>query len=414
MAPERELRLLGMRLPIPVPDFWRLWLVGLIFFLGRWFDTLAMSVYVYQQTHSAFLVSLLMVLRFLPMSLFGMIIADIADRIERRSLLLCINLSLLGVALTLALLEHAGMLAVWHLMVASFLGGISTAADNPVRRLMIGEVVGGARIGAAMSIDVGASNGTRTFGPFIAGALLAAWGIGSVFMVDAAMYALATFVTLFIRCRNEGHSPKDEPILRRLAEGWAICRASPKLMGTLLLTIYFNIFVYPYVSIVPVIGAGILHLDAAQIGILASMDGLGSLLGALLIGAVVKQAQVQRLYVACVAAGHVTIILFALAASAYLSGAALLAVGIATAGFSVGQNTLIFILTPEHARARMMGLLTVSIGVGPAGFLLFGTLADIIGPAQATIVMPLAGIATMFVTRRYWLPLFSKVTPVAG
>ena len=141
MALEREFRLLGMRVPIPVPDFWRLWLVGLILFLGRWFDTLAMSVYVYQETRSAFLVSLLMVLRFLPMSLFGMIFADIADRVERRTLLLGINLSLLGCALVLALLQHAGMLAVWHLMVASFIGGLSTAADNPVRRLMMGEVM---------------------------------------------------------------------------------------------------------------------------------------------------------------------------------------------------------------------------------------------------------------------------------
>jgi len=406
---EEEFRPWGLRIPIPVADFWRLWLVGFILFLGRWIDMLAMSVYVYQHTRSAFLVSLLMVLRFLPMSLLGMVFGAIAERIERRTLLLLINLSLLAGALALAILEQAGMLAVWHLMAASFLGGIATTADNPGRRLMIGEVVGSARIGTAMSIDVGTSNGTRTFGPFLAGAMLAAWGIQSVFVLNAAMYAIAVGVTLLIRCRNQEHSPEHEPMLRRLAEGWAICRANTKLMGTLLLTIYFNIFVYPYVSIVPVIGSDILHLDAAQIGILASMDGLGSLLGAMLVGMILKQAQFQRLYVTCVVAGHVTLFLFALAASAYLSGAALFAIGLAIAGFAVGQNTLIFLLTPEHARARMMGLLTVSIGVGPIGFLVLGALADWIGPDHAAMVMSLAGLATLFFTRRYWLPLFSRV-----
>jgi len=404
-----EFRPWGIRVPIPVADFWRLWLIGFIQFLGRWIDMLAMSVYVYQNTGSAFLVSLLMVLRFLPMSLLGMVLGAIAERIERRTLLLLINLSLLAGALALAVLEHAGMLAVWHLMAASFLGGMAIAADNPGRRLMIGQVVGSERIGTAMSIDVGTSNGTRTFGPFIAGAMLAAWGIQSVFALNAAMYAVAVAVTLLIRCRNREHSPEHESILRRLAEGWAICRTNTKLMGTLLLTVYFNIFVYPYVSIVPVIGSDILHLDAAQIGILASVDGLGSLLGAMLVGAIVKQSRFQRLYVASVVAGHVTLFLFALAASAWLSGAALLAIGLAIAGFSIGQSTLIFLLTPDHARARMMGLLTVSIGVGPIGFLVLGTLADWIGPDKAAIVMSLAGLAALFFSRRYWLPLFSRV-----
>lgn len=406
--PESPFRLLGLRVPIPVPDFWRLWLVGLILFMGRWLDMLAMSVYVYQQTRSAFLVSLLMVLRFLPMSLFGMIIGAIADRFERRTLLLLVNLSLLAGALALAVLEHAGMLTVWHLLAASFLGGLATTADNPVRRLMIGEVVGSERIGTAMAIDVGTSNGSRTFGPFIAGALLAAQGIESVFLVDIAIYVLGTIVTLFIRCRNQAHGSEHEPILRRLSEGWAICRANSKLMGTLILTIIFNIFVYPYVSMVPVIGSGSLHLDAAQIGILASMDGLGSLLGAMLVALLVKQAHFQRLYVISVVAGHVAIILFALAASGLLSGATLLITGIAVAGFAVGQNTLIFLLTPNHAQARMMGLLSVSIGLGPIGFLAIGTLADWIGPGHATITMALIGLATVVLSRRYWLSLFSR------
>ena len=399
---------LWRRLPIPAPDFWRLWLVGTVLFVTRWMDMLAMSVYVWQHTHSAFLVSLLMVMRFLPMSLLGLFLGDVADRFERRTLMLGINLCLLAGAIALLLLEYAGSLAVWHLMAASFLGGIATAADNPVRRLMMGQVVGNDSFGKAMAIDVGTSNGTRTFGPFIAGLMMAAWGIESVFALDVALYVASVAALWRVRCRNESRASGSEPVLRRLAEGWSICRASPKLMGTLLLTIYFNIFVYPYVSIVPVIGADNLHLDAAAIGILASMDGLGSLIGALLFGMTIRQPQFQRLYVSCIIAGHVILIFFALATNAMLSGTALLVLGIAIAGFSVTQNTLVFLLAPEHARARMMGLLSVSIGIGPAGFLILGSLADAIGAAHAAIVMATTGLVTIIATKRYWLDLYSR------
>jgi MFS family permease len=404
----RRVSSLWGRLPIPEPDFWRLWLVGAILFVTRWMDMLAMSVYVWQHTHSAFLVSLLMVLRFLPMSLLGLFLGDVADRFERRTLMLVVNLSLLVGAVALLLLELTGHLAVWHLMAASFLGGIATAADNPIRRLMMGQVVGSESFGKAMAIDVGTSNGTRTFGPFIAGLMMAAWGIESVFALDVAMYVASVAALWHVRCRNEARASTGEPVLKRLAEGWAICRASPKLMGTLLLTIYFNIFVYPYVSIVPVIGADNLHLDAAAIGILASMDGLGSLIGALFFGMTLRPPQFRRLYVNSIIAGHAILILFALATHVILSGMTLLALGIAIAGFSVTQNTLVFLLAPDHARARMMGLLSVSIGIGPIGFLIFGSLADAIGASHAAIVMAAIGLATIIMTKQYWRDLYAR------
>ncbi|RYJ02124.1 MAG: hypothetical protein EON47_08520, partial [Acetobacteraceae bacterium] len=104
-----------------VPDFRRLWCVGLIVFLVRWLELLAVSLFVYQATGSAFLVTMMGMLRILPMGLFGALLGAMAERVEARTALLGIVVSSLLVSLALAVLAWLGMLAVWHLAVASFL-----------------------------------------------------------------------------------------------------------------------------------------------------------------------------------------------------------------------------------------------------------------------------------------------------
>src|SRR6201997_5160902 len=178
------------------PDFRRLWLVGLVVFAVRWLEMLAVAVFAYQQTGSPLIVALLTMLRMLPMALFGAFVGAMAERIERRTTLIIVVVSMLLSSLTLALLAWADALEVWHVALASFVNGITWTTDNPVRRTMIGEVVGPERMSAAMSIDVGANNASRMLGPTVGGILLATFGIGGAFTVSVAGYALALAVAL--------------------------------------------------------------------------------------------------------------------------------------------------------------------------------------------------------------------------
>ena len=168
------------------PDFRRLWLVGLVVFSVRWLEMLAVAVFAYQHTGSPFIVALLTMLRMLPMTLFGALIGAAAERVERRRALVFVTFSMLLCSMTLAVLAWTGALQVWHLAVASFVSGLTWTTDNPVRRTMIGEVVGSERMSAAMSIDVGANNASRVVGPPVGGLLLATLGIGGAFAVSVA------------------------------------------------------------------------------------------------------------------------------------------------------------------------------------------------------------------------------------
>src|SRR5262245_33311635 len=118
-------------------DFWRLWLIGTVQFGVRWIEMLAIGIFVYQNTGSAFLVTMLTMLRVLPLALFGAFVGAAADLLEGHIVLLLNTLTLLATSVTIALLAYTDHLAIWHLAVATFISGTIWSTDIPLRRLMI-------------------------------------------------------------------------------------------------------------------------------------------------------------------------------------------------------------------------------------------------------------------------------------
>ena len=153
-----------------------------------------MGLFAYRVTESAFIVALLSMLRLLPMGLFGALIGALAERFDSRlSLMLMVGTSLLTSGV-LALLASMGWLSIWHLGVGCFINGVCWAADNPVRRMMIGDSVGAQRIGPALSVDVGVNNVSRVLGPILAGLLLAQFDIGGVFWLGLGLHSVSLWV----------------------------------------------------------------------------------------------------------------------------------------------------------------------------------------------------------------------------
>ena len=123
-------------------DFWRLWFVGMIASTVRWLETVVVGVVVYQQTDSAFVVAMMTMLRVLPMGLFGAFLGAFVERYDRR-LTLAGVLAIMGLtSAALGAIAWNGSLQVWHLAVGSFVNGFGWTADNPLRRMMMGEAVG--------------------------------------------------------------------------------------------------------------------------------------------------------------------------------------------------------------------------------------------------------------------------------
>lgn len=383
-------------------DFRRLWTAGLCVFVVRWLETLAVGVFAYNATGSAFVVAMLLMLRILPMGLLGAFLGAVAERMDRRAALLAVILSQVATSAAVALLALAGAVEVWHLALASFMNGIAWASDNPVRRAMIGQVAGPARMGVAMSVDVGTNNASRMAGPVLGGAVLAAIGLDGAFMLSVLLYIPAVVAVLRLPATPPARETAAPPVLASIAEGFGFLRREPRLVGTLLVTLLFNLFGWPFTAMIPVLGQDRLGLGPTGIGILASMDGIGAFLGAVAIALLARPGQYRAIYLGGTTLYFAMLTVFALSRDPLLAGAALMLTGLGGAGFAIMQPTLVFLATPPEMRSRVLGLLSVCIGLGPAGFLLLGGLAELLGASAATAAIGLCGLAALALARPWW------------
>jgi MFS family permease len=337
------------------------------------------------------------------MGLFGAIIGAAAERFDRRRVLVLVVATSMAVTLALAVLASLGAIEVWHLAVASFINGIGWAADHPVRRMMIGDAVGVERIGPALSVDAATNNGTRVLGPMLSGLLLAEYGITSVFWFSLALYTPALAAALRIGMRRQTAPARHASFITSIREGLAWLDRDRRLTGVFVMTIIFNIFGWPATSMVPVIGTDYLGLGPKGVGLLASCEGVGGLLGALLIAAFARAAWYGRIFVSAVALYLVMVLFFATAPGIVVAALALFLGGLFNAGFAVLQATLVYRAAPVEMRARLLGVVSVCIGMGPIGFLYLGFLAETLSPRTATVALAAQGVLAILLTRRYWV-----------
>jgi MFS family permease len=384
-------------------DFRRLWFVGLVLSIVRWLELLALALFAYQLTGSAFVVVMLTMLRLLPMGLFGAVIGAAAERLDRRRALVLVVATSMVITLALAILAGLGAIEVWQLAVASFVNGIGWAADHPVRRMMIGDAVGVERIGPALSVDAATNNGTRVLGPMLSGLLLAEYGITSVFWFSLALYAPALVAALRIGMRRQGAVTRPVSFVTSIREGLTWLNRDRRLIGVFVMTVIFNVFGWPATSMVPVIGTDYLGLGPKGVGLLASCDGAGGLLGALLIAAVARPDWYGRIFVSGVVLYLVLVVLFASAPNVPVAAVSLFLGGMFNAGFAVMQSTLVYRVAPIEMRARLLGVVSVCIGTGPIGFVYLGLLAEMFTPRTATVALAAQGLLVILLTRRYWL-----------
>ena len=382
--------------------FLRLWAVGALTSTGRWLEMLAVGIFVFDETGSPLLVATMLMLRMLPLGLFGLFGGEIASRFERRRVLLTTLGSLVALAAALGTLAALGQLAVWHVGVGAFVAGLAWVLDFPVRRTLLADIAGSERLGAAMSLDTVASSGTRLLGPLLGGGLYAVAGMEGAFFLTASAYGIAMLLLLTLRGFSQGREEPSGGTLKRLQAALGDLRRTPVLQGILATTVVFNVWGFPVMSMVPVIGAEELHLLPAQVGLLASMEGLGSLLGAFGLAAFASRSRFRQLYYGGTLIYLLAALGFANSGNVWASAGLLLALGLSLSAFAAMQSTLILLNAPEASRQRMMGLLSVCIGSGPLGLAHLGILSNWLGASAACSIVAAEGLVALALALWRW------------
>ncbi len=391
--------------------FRRAWAAGALAQTMRWLEVILVSVFIFDLTQSAFQVALTLFLRMLPSFLFGALAGAVAERIDRRVLVLG-GLAMLTLLWgTLGLLVASGEATAWHVTLGVFLNGMFWAMDFPVRRTMLGDIAGPERVGTAIALDSSTNNATRAIGPMLGGAMIETVGAGGAYLLGAAAFVTAFVLILSVPYRS-GTGPRSGGMLANIRDGLRYVRGHRALKSALAVTILMNLFTFAYLSMVPVIGASVLRLEPMAIGILMAGEGLGAFVAALFIAIYARPRHYTRIYyfgslllVCCVLA-------FSLARSFPLSLTLLFMGGLGFAGFAAMQSTLVLSFAAPEYRARIMGVLAMCVGAGgPLGVLHIGVLAGWLGPTVAVSITAGEGLVTLIIAGVLWPELRRPTLP---
>ena len=379
-----------------------MWAVGLIYGTVRWLEVLAVAVFVFELTDSPFIVSLMLVLRMSPMIFFGGLIGVLAEKINRRQLLL---IGFWGVATScavLSLLVLTDEIELWHIGLGAFLNGMIWSADYAVRRTLLGDIAGNNNVGVAMSLDSATTNVTRMLGPLLGGVIYAAIGLQGTYLVGLVLFSSAIYFIQTMTYRPGPALAMGSKFFTDLREGLRYIRSNRVITMVLTVTVVLNFFGFPFVAMVPVIGNEELGLNPVFIGMLASAEGGGAFVGAIFATLFAQPGHYRRLFVYGATIFLCGILVFSFSSGFTVSLVVLLIGGLGVAGFSTMQATIMYLEAPPEMRSRILGGLAFCIGASPIGLLNVGWLAEWVGPSTAVAVLASGGLLVMGWVFYYW------------
>jgi MFS family permease len=367
------------------PNFRLYWTGALLSNIGTWMQTLAQSWLVYQLTGSALLLGTVNFLQGLPSLFLALVGGVLADRVERRRLMLVTQVAQMLLALLLAGLTLAGVVRVEHIMIIAFLSGLVNAINTPVRQGIISDLVPRRDLQNAIAVNSAQFQTSQLLGPAIAGVVVATIGAGWAFLLNGLSFG-AVIVSLLLL-----HLPPWEPPTKK-ATLWSSAKEGiafvfhHEVMGTLVLVAAVPALLGRPVqqSMMPVFAESVLNVGATGLGVLMSANGAGALIGALLVASFGSVRRRGLLQLTSLVAYGIALVLFAASRRLELS-VLLLFVGSAfSMVFSSLNQTFLQSLAPDEMRGRVLSVLTLTtFGLIPVGSMLAGAAAEHWGAAAA-------------------------------
>lgn len=383
------------------PNFRRYFTGQAVSMVGTWMQAVAQSWLVLQLTGSGTALGSVVALQTLPVLLFGPYGGVVADRLDKRRLLIGLQ-SVMGVlAAILGVLTVTGTVELWHVYVLAFLLGLNNSFENPARQSFVLEMVGPDDLRNAVSLHSVLVNAARAVGPAVAGIVIATGGLGICFLVNAVSF-VAVVVSL-IRLDVAGLSPSP-PATRepgQLRAGLRYVARTPSLLVPLLMMALVGCLTYEFQVVLPVLARETFGGDASVYGFMTAAMGVGAVVGGLVVAARGRTG-IPALITASTLFG-VLVGAAAVAPTRWLAYAALALVGAASVSFMAIGNSTLQLEAEPRMRGRVMALWSVAfLGSTPIGGpiagavvqqfggragLLLGAVACLVAAALGTLVL---------------------------
>jgi MFS family permease len=353
------------------------WIGAFVSFLGSWMQTVAQGWVVYEITNSKLLLGLLGFVGSLPTTLFSLFGGVVADRIEKRRLVITTQALFAINAFVLAVLILTGRVQFWHIALIAALNGFVNAVDAPARQAMVMDLVGAQFVTVGVAMNSAAFNTARILGPAIAGKLIEMVNAGWCFLINAVSYLGIIIALLRIPATPIRGSEDRLSMWSELKEGLIYVYRDGLLRTLVLLDCVLSIFAMSYSTLMPVFARDVLQVGKQGLGNLFSATGFGALMGALTLAKVAGSVPRGKVVITAATVLCTGLTLFALSRSYLLSLACLMLVGGSAVSTLGSINALLQSLSPEHLRGRTMSLHVFALmGLAPFGNLLMGWIAS--------------------------------------
>jgi len=352
-----------------------------------WVEAIARSWLIWELTGSATLLATVSLLRAVPMLFFGLVGGVLADRFDKRKILIACQTTTLINYLVIATLIATGVVQVWHVLLSAFVMGCSMSFNQPARTSLIPSLVKEDELHSAVALNAAAMNVTRVVGPGLAGLLIAPIGVSGVYYISAGVYVLTLVTTIIMRVPAVTARAERTSLHADLGETFSYVYRTKTILALVLLALVPMLFGMPYMVLMPVMADEVLHVGASGFGWLQSLAGVGALVVVLLIAALARIVRKGLLILIGIFAFGALIMGFSQSTWFPLSLVIVAFIGLTATAARVFINTSMLEIAPPEMRGRVMSVYTLDRGLVPLGTMVAGPLADAFGAPLALLVM---------------------------
>lgn len=378
---------------------YRLYFVSqIISFSGTWMQSVALSWLVLQLTGSGTALGTVLAAQFLPTLLLAPMGGVIADRFDKRTLIMGTQ-SIAGLlALALGVVTLTGVVELWMVYVLAAGFGSVTALDNPSRQTFVMEMVGPDGVSNAVTLNSVVVNAARAIGPAVSGVVIATLGVGECFVFNAISYLAVIVALWFIRTDELFPSARSARAPGQLREGFAYVRSTPVLRTTLVMLAVIGTLTFEFSTTLPMLSDFTFDAGAGGLATMTALMGLGAVVGGLAVAAAPPPSPTRLVVVASTFGASVL-----LAASMPTIGLVYVVmplVGATSVATIATTNTTLQLHSEPHLRGRVMSLFSMAlIGSTPVGGPIVGWIGDHAGPRWSLVVGGLGALAAAWYGR---------------
>jgi MFS family permease len=363
--------------------------------IGTWMQRIALGWLVYRMTNSAFLLGFVGFAGQIPTFFFASFAGVLADRRNRHRILILTQSLAMVQAFALSFLVLSHQIRIWHIIVLAIFLAIVNGFDMPTRQSFLVEMVEDKKnLGNAIALNSSMVNCARLLGPTMAGLLIAAFGEGTCFLINAITYMAVIVSLLLMKIERKKIKPRTSKVWQELKEGFRYAAGFAPIRDILLIFALVNLVGMPYMVLMPVFAKDVLHGGPSALGFLMGSTGLGALGGAVFLASRKSVLGLGKMIPIAATIFGSALIIFSFSRLLLFSLPLMLLTGIGQMILMATSNTLLQTVVDDDKRGRVMSFYTMAfMGATPVGSLIAGFLASKIG---ATWTVFIGGIVCIF------------------